>query len=104
MKPAEPCGADVHAGAPANGLKTLQDGDVLSVVTGLLLCAARAATVICQRSSVTSKTPRLCASRSASGRRTLMYIRLAQQSAESASTASRFACKTQQKCDRSVTS
>ncbi len=57
MKAARTRGPDVHAGTLANRLESLEDGDVLCVVTCLLLWAP-SAVVVSQRSSDDIETPR----------------------------------------------
>ena len=52
-------GADVHAGAAADGLESLEDRDVLCVISALLVGAPCGAIVKCQRSSDDIETPRI---------------------------------------------
>src|SRR5438067_2054573 len=57
MKTPQAGRADVHAGPPADRLETLEDGDVLRVVTAVLR-ALVSAVVFRQRSSDDIETPR----------------------------------------------
>jgi hypothetical protein len=78
----EPAGtgrADVHPRASANGLESLQNRDVLGVITALLLISARSAITVCQRSSDDIETPRYRASDGAPGRRKLVDKIIAQR-------------------------
>src|SRR5947209_10506567 len=65
-------GTDVHARPLANRLKSLENGDVLCVVTALLLRALIGAAVSGQKSSEHIETPRGRAERGKPGRRKLV--------------------------------
>src|SRR5205823_13577863 len=58
VQPARTRRSDVHAGTPAHRLQSLQNGDVLHVVTTLSLLAPCSAVVVRQRSSGDVETPR----------------------------------------------
>ena len=69
VQPPQARRADVHPGALADGLETLEDGDVLGVVGAGCAPAVRGVGFLRQRASVDVKNPRLRASRHPAGAR-----------------------------------